>query len=126
MGVLVTGGAGYIGSVTVELLRKHGEQVVVLDDLYRGHRAAVDDDVPVYNGKIGDRAIVQRICREHKIDECVHFAALTYVGESVQEPARYFENNVEQGIASLGTLIAGGVRRIVFSSTAATYGEPEE
>jgi len=124
MSVLVTGGAGYIGSVTVESLRAQGEHVVVLDDLGRGHRSAVDRDVPFYHGRVGDRALVERITSEHKIDACIHFAALAYVGESVVEPAKYFENNVEQGIALMGALVNHGVKRVVFSSTCATYGEP--
>ena len=126
MAILITGGAGYIGSVTVERLRARGEHVVVLDDLVRGHRGAVDRDVPLYHGKVGDRELVSRIAAEHKIEACVHFAALTYVGESVADPAKYFENNVEQGVAMMGALIAGGVRRVVLSSTAATYGEPKQ
>lgn len=124
MAILVTGGAGYIGSVTVELLRERGESVVVLDDLARGHRAAVDADIPFYDGSIGDRALVRRIAEEHGIEECIHFAALAYVGESVADPARYFDNNVAQGIGLLDSLLASGVRRLVFSSTCATYGEP--
>lgn len=123
--ILVTGGAGYIGSVTVELLQERGEQVVVLDNLSRGHREAVPRDVPFYEGDIGDRELVARIAREHRIEACIHFAALAYVGESVAEPARYFENNVEQGIALLGTLLDADVRHVVFSSTCATYGEPQ-
>jgi len=126
MAILVTGGAGYIGSVTVERLLAKGESVVVLDDLYRGHRGALDGGVPFYKGRVGDRALVSRILKEHQIESCVHFAALAFVGESVAEPAKYFENNVEQGIAFIGTLVGAGVRRIVFSSTAATYGEPEQ
>ncbi len=126
MTVLVTGGAGYIGSVTVERLRAKGEHVVVLDDLVRGHRSAVEQDVPFYHGNVGDRALVERIAGEHKIEACVHFAALAYVGESVVEPAKYFENNVEQGIALMGALVEAGVRRVVFSSTCATYGEPKQ
>lgn len=126
MAILITGGAGYIGSVTVERLRARGEHVVVLDDLVRGHRGAVDRDVPLYHGKVGDRELVSRIAAEHKIEACVHFAALTYVGESVADPAKYFENNVEQGVAMMGALIAAGVRRVVLSSTAATYGEPKQ
>jgi UDP-glucose 4-epimerase len=74
--ILVTGGAGYIGSVTVELLRARGEGVVVLDNLSRGHRAAVAAGVPFYEGEIGDRALVARIAREHAIESCIHFAAL--------------------------------------------------
>jgi UDP-glucose 4-epimerase len=126
MAILVTGGAGYIGSVTVERLLAKGEQVVVLDDLARGHRAALPADIPVYPGKTGDRELVARIAREHNVDSCIHFAALIEVGESVADPARYFENNVGQGIALVGALVQAGVRRLVFSSTAATYGEPEQ
>ncbi len=126
MSILVTGGAGYIGSVTVERLLGKGAAVVVLDDLYRGHRAALNEKVPFYEGKVGDRSLITRIVREHRIEACVHFAALTYVGESVNEPERYFENNVEQGIALFGALLGAGVKRIVFSSTCATYGDPDE
>jgi UDP-glucose 4-epimerase len=78
-----------------------------------------------YEGNIGDRELVIRIAREHSIDACIHFAAYAYVGESVTDPARYFENNVEQGNSLLGALLEAGVRRVVFSSTCATYGEPE-
>jgi UDP-glucose 4-epimerase len=124
--ILVTGGAGYIGGVTVELLRQRGEQVVVLDNLSRGHRAAIPDDIPSYVGDVGDRELVMRITREHRIDACVHFAAFAYVGESVAEPARYFENNVIQTISLLGVLQQAGVQCVVFSSTCATYGEPKQ
>lgn len=126
MTILVTGGAGYIGSVTVENLRATGEQVVVLDDLARGHRAALDSDVPFYHGVIGDRSLIARIAKDHDLEACIHFAAVAYVGESVAEPAKYFENNVEQGIALMGSLVGAGVRRLIFSSTCATYGEPEQ
>jgi UDP-glucose 4-epimerase len=126
MAILVTGGAGYIGSVTAELLRARGEQIVVLDDLARGHRGALDPTVPFYEGKVGDRELLARITAEHSIESCVHFAALAYVGESVLEPAKYFENNVEQGIVFFGQLLRAGVRRVVFSSTCATYGEPKQ
>ena len=122
---LVTGGAGYIGSVTTELLRARGERVVVLDNLSRGHRAAVAPGVPFYEGGVGDRELVARIVREHDVDACVHFAAFAYVGESVAQPALYYENNVEQGVRLLGALVTAGVRRVVFSSTCATYGEPQ-
>jgi len=124
MAILVTGGAGYIGSVMVELLCERGEEVVVLDDLFRGHSAAIPPNLPFFAGQIGDGELVGKICREHNIEACIHFAALAYVGESVSEPKRYFENNVSQGIALLDALLAGGVRRFVFSSTCATYGEP--
>jgi UDP-glucose 4-epimerase len=126
MAILVTGGAGYIGSITVEILRAKGERVVVLDDLARGHRTALDRDVPFYQGRTGDRALVARIAKENEIDSCIHFAAVTFVGESVEKPALYFENNVEQGIALMGALLEAGVRRVVFSSTAAVYGVAEQ
>jgi UDP-glucose 4-epimerase len=126
MAILITGGAGYIGSVTVERLRAKGERVVVLDDLVQGHRLALDDDIPFYQGTIGDRALLTRIARDHKLEACIHFAALAEVGESVIQPARYFENNVQQGIELMSTLVREGVRSVVFSSTCATYGEPEQ
>jgi UDP-glucose 4-epimerase len=122
--ILVTGGAGYIASVMVDQLLEKGEQVVVLDDISRGHQGAVNEGVPFYEGQTGDRELVARICGEHEIEACIHFAALAYVGESVTEPKLYFENNVAQGIAFLNSLLAAGVRRFVFSSTCATYGEP--
>lgn len=126
MAVLVTGGAGYIGSVTVEKLRARGEQVIVLDNLFRGHRSAVSAEIPFYHGQIGDRALLREILDEHRIESCVHFAALAYVGESVEQPGKYFENNVEQGVALITTLLETHVSRIVFSSTCATYGEPQK
>jgi UDP-glucose 4-epimerase len=124
MAILVTGGAGYIGSVMVDLLSEQKERVIVLDDLSRGHRGALDESVPFYQGATGDRALVQRICQEQKIETCIHFAALAYVGESVANPKLYFQKNVEHGIALLDVLLAAGVRHVVFSSTCATYGEP--
>jgi UDP-glucose 4-epimerase len=126
LAILVTGGAGYIGSVTAERLRETREEIVILDDLFRGHRAAVDSRLPFYQGRVGDPALLERITREHKIDSCVHFAALAYVGESVEKPAEYFENNVAQGVTFLRALLDAGVRHFVFSSTCATYGEPQE
>jgi len=126
MTILITGGAGYIGSVTTELLRARGEQVVVLDNLSRGYRDAVAPEIPFYEGNVGDRELVTGIAREHDIDACIHFAAFAYVGESVSEPALYYENNVAQGINLLGALVKAGVRQFVFSSTCATYGEPQQ
>ena len=124
MAILVTGGAGYIGSVMVELLRERGEKVVVLDDLSRGHRAAVAEEVPFYIGRTGDSEFVKQICAEQKVTACIHFAAYAYVAESVAEPRLYFENNVAQGVSLLDALLDSGVRNFVFSSTCATYGEP--
>jgi UDP-glucose 4-epimerase len=126
MTILVTGGAGYIGSVTVERLRANKEEVVVLDDLVYGHREAIDPSVHFYHGKVGDSALLERITKEHRLEACIHFAALASVGESVADPAKYFENNVAQGTVLMGSLIRTGVRIVVFSSTCATYGEPKE
>ena len=86
MSILVTGGAGYIGSVTVDLLRDRGRDIVVLDNLSNGHRSAVAGDTPCFVGSIGDVDLIKRICSEQKIDSCIHFAALAYVGESVSNP----------------------------------------
>jgi len=124
--VLVTGGAGYIGSVTVELLRSSGEVPIVLDNLSRGHQEAVSPDVKFYQGDIADRELVLQIARENEIDACIHFAAYAYVGESVENPAIYFENNATKAAVLFGSLIEADVRRIVFSSTCATYGEPKQ
>jgi UDP-glucose 4-epimerase len=123
--ILVTGGAGYIGSVTVEYLVSRGEKPVVLDDLRRGHREALDAAVPFYQGDIGDDALIAQIAREHEIESCIHFAALAYVGESVKDPKLYYQNNVQKGISLIGSLLERGVRRFVFSSSCATYGDPE-
>jgi UDP-glucose 4-epimerase len=82
--------------------------------------------IPLYQGKIGDRELVARIAREHALESCIHFAALIEVGESVLDPAKYFENNVGHGLALIGELVRAGVRRVVFSSTAAVYGDPEQ
>ena len=125
MAILITGGAGYIGGVTTELLRARGERVVVLDNLSRGHRDAVAPEVPFYQGDAGDRELITRVVQEHDVDACIHFAAFAYVGESVSAPALYYENNVEQGIRLLGALVQADVRQFVFSSTCATYGEPQ-
>jgi UDP-glucose 4-epimerase len=125
MAVLVTGGAGYIGSVVAEMLHTRGEQVVVLDSLSRGHRETVRPEVPFFKGDIGDRQLVASIAQQHQIEACLHFAAFAYVGESVSDPALYFENNVQHGIGLVDELRQAGVHRIVFSSSCATYGEPE-
>jgi UDP-glucose 4-epimerase len=122
--ILVTGGAGYIGAVTSRLLNARGESAVILDNLSRGHQTAVSADTPFYQGDIGDRSLLRKITSEHDIEACIHFAALAYVGESVSDPARYFQNNVEGGIRLLEGLREAKVKLMVFSSTCATYGEP--
>ena len=125
MAILITGGAGYIGSVVVEDLREAGESVVVIDNLVYGHREAVDDSVPFYHGNIGNRDLIRRIFDEHDIDACMHFSAYAYVGESVEKPQKYFENNYVQTLSLLDELLAHNVRKFVFSSSCATYGEPQ-
>lgn len=125
MGVLVTGGAGYIGSVAVEDLSNRGETVVVLDNLVYGHREAVAAGVPFYEGSIGDKDLIKRIVNEHKIDACMHYSAYAYVGESVEQPAKYYENNFVETLHLLDALRDSGVNRFIFSSTCATYGIPK-
>lgn len=123
MSVLVTGGAGYIGSVVVDQLIDAGREVVVLDDLSHGHADAVNPSASLVEGSIGDRHLVESLVSDG-IDVCMHFAGLIAVGESVAEPAKYWSVNVAQTVALLDTLVAGGVGMFVFSSTAAAYGEP--
>lgn len=124
MAILVTGGAGYIGSVVVEDLRANGSEVVVLDNLSRGYRAAVAPEVKFYEGSIGDSALVKRICRENGIEAAMHFSAFIAVGESVEKPAEYYENNTVQTQRLLDALLESNVSKFVFSSTAAVFGEP--
>src|SRR5262249_38372446 len=125
MAILVTGGAGYIGSVVVEDLRTRGEDVVVVDNLVYGHREAVDASIPFYEGCIGDQKLVRTIIAEHDVDACMHFSAYAYVGESVENPGKYFENNVSQTLRLLDVLVEKRILHFVFSSTCATYGEPQ-
>ena len=125
MAILVTGGAGYIGSAVVEDLHKKGEQIVVLDNLVYGHRQAVAEEIPFYEGEIGDQALVEKIVREHEVDACMHFSAFAYVGDSVEEPRKYYENNFVQTLRLLEVLIENNAKKFIFSSTCATYGEPQ-
>lgn len=125
MAILVTGGAGYIGSIVAEDLREAGEEPVVIDNLVYGHRAAVAGKIPFYEGDIGNQDLVRMILSEHEITAAMHFSAFAYVGESVEDPRKYFENNVAQTLSLLDVLIKSGVKKFVFSSTCATYGEPE-
>jgi len=123
--ILVTGGAGYIGSHVVLQLRARGERVVVLDDLSRGFRQAVVD-APLVVGKVGDRDTVAGVLREHAVDTVLHFAAYTIVPESVSEPLKYYGNNTCSTRTLLECCVGAGVRHFVFSSTAAVYGIPAE
>ncbi len=125
MRVLVTGGAGYIGSVTVEALRAGDHEVTVLDDCSTGHRAAVGPDVRLEVGSFGDRGLVRGILERDRIDAILHCAARSLVGESITDPARYYANNIVGGIALLEAARDARVGRLVFSSTAAVYGTPD-
>ncbi|MFC3773578.1 UDP-glucose 4-epimerase GalE [Paenibacillus sp. GCM10012303] len=125
MTILVTGGAGYIGSHTVAELISRGEHVVVVDNLVTGHRSAVSAAARFYEGDIRDASFLNRVFAENEIEAVIHFAASSLVGESVSNPLKYYDNNL-LGTFSLVSAMAGhGVNKIVFSSTAATYGEPE-
>jgi UDP-arabinose 4-epimerase len=122
--VLVTGGAGYIGSHTCKALALAGRLPVALDNLVHGHKAAVRWG-PLVEGDIRDRALVEGAIREHRIEAVVHFAGYAYVGESMRDPGKYFGNNVAASLALLEAIQACAVGRVVFSSTCATYGVPE-
>ncbi|HWK28067.1 MAG TPA: UDP-glucose 4-epimerase GalE [Solirubrobacter sp.] len=123
MRLLVTGGAGYIGSITAQHLLARGDEVTVLDSLYRGHRAAVPEGAEFLEGDLLDPARLEAVL-ERGFDGVVHFAALSLVAESVAHPERYWRGNVVGAVNLLDAMRANGVGRIVFSSTAATYGEP--
>jgi UDP-glucose-4-epimerase GalE len=122
--ILVTGGAGYIGSHTAHLLRKHGHNVVVLDDLSRGHEHNVDPS-SLYSLTLSDTQAVAQVLEREKCDAVIHFAAYIAVGESTQKPELYFTNNVSGSLSLFTAMEKVNVKRIVFSSTAAVYGTPE-
>jgi len=123
--ILIVGGAGYIGSHMMKYLREHsGHQVIALDNLSKGHRAAVLD-AELRVGDFGDAELVGTICRERKIEALMHFGADSQVGESVANPAQYYENNVVKGKRLIDAALGAGVRHVIFSSTASTYGMPE-
>jgi len=124
MRILVTGGAGYVGSVTVERLVRAGHRVVAIDSLVTGHRDAVVPEARLVEATLRDREALERLLREEGIEAVLHCAARSLVGQSVTEPALYYGENVAGGIGLLDAMIAAGVRRIVFSSTAAVYGAP--
>ena len=123
--VLVTGGAGYIGSHAVLALLDAGWDVAVIDDLSNGTRIVVPDGVPFYEGNIADRRLIERIFAEHSIGAIMHFAGSIVVPESVVKPLEYYSNNTIASHALLSAAVARGIRHILFSSTAAVYGAPE-
>ena len=125
MRVLVTGGAGYIGSVVTEELVNDGHHVVVYDDLSKGHRDAVVSGAAFVQGSLLDDAQLRQTINDNQIEAVIHMAAFSLVGESCEAPAKYYHNNVVAGLVLLDVMRECGVKKIVFSSTAATYGEPE-
>ena len=125
MAILVCGGAGYIGSHAVHVLVEKGEQVVIVDNLQTGHRGALNPAAKFYEGDIRDASVLDKIFTENKIEAVIHFAANSLVGESMEKPLLYFNNNVYGMQVLLEAMVRHGVDKIVFSSTAATYGEPK-
>ena len=125
MSILIVGGAGYIGSHTAKRVAAAGQEPIVLDNLVYGHRWAVKWG-PFIEGDLADAALLERVFKAHRIEAVIHFAAFTYVGESVTNPRKYFRNNLVNALNLLDAMVDHGVRDIVFSSTCATYGEPTE
>lgn len=125
MTILVLGGAGYIGSHTVYELIENGEDVAIIDNLQTGHIEAVHPKARFYKGDIRDREFLDSVFAKEKIDAVIHFAAYSLVGESMEKPLKYYENNLCGTKILLDSMVANGINKIVFSSTAATYGEPE-
>ena len=125
MHILVTGGAGYIGSHTVALLLREGHQVTVLDSLEKGHREAVPPEVPFVRGDVGDAALLAQVFGETRFDAVLHFAAYIEAGASMQVPERFLVNNTARSFVLLEAMLQAGVRRFVFSSTAAIFGNPQ-
>jgi len=126
MKILVTGGAGYIGSHAVKVLLEKGYDVVVVDNLATGHKEAVDERAKLYIGDISDEAFMDNVFKNEDIKGVIHFAAFSLVGESMTNPYKYYENNVSKTNHLLKSMVEHNVMNLVFSSTAATYGEPEK
>ena len=126
MRVLVTGGAGYIGSVVSEQLVSDGHEVVIYDNLSKGHRGAVVEGARFVQGDLLEADQLRQTLNDNRIDAVIHMAASSLVGESVEQPSKYYHNNVVAGLVLLDAMRDSGITRIVFSSTAATYGEPAE
>jgi UDP-glucose 4-epimerase len=123
--ILVTGAAGFIGSHAILALAEAGHHVVAIDDLSTGRRWAVPASIPFVEGDIGDRALLSRVFAEHPVDAVMHFAGSIEVGESVTHPLAYYRNNTVGSLVLIEAAIEAGIKRMVFSSSAAVYGEPE-
>ncbi|TAH26302.1 MAG: UDP-glucose 4-epimerase GalE [Cytophagales bacterium] len=124
--LLVTGGAGYIGSHTVRMLADKGYKVIVLDNLVYGHKEAiVNKEVSLIIGDLGNKELVNKIFLENKIDAVIHFAAYAFVGESVSNPSKYYQNNIAAPLNLLDVMMEHGCKKFIFSSTCATYGNPQ-
>ena len=127
MTILITGGAGYIGSHTVKCLKEKGYDLLIFDNLVYGHKDIAEKlNVPLIEGDLSDRQLLDKLFAENDIEGVIHFAAYAYVGESMTNPAKYYRNNVVSTLNLLESMEEAGVRKIVFSSTCATYGVPEE
>ncbi|RTZ62857.1 MAG: UDP-glucose 4-epimerase GalE, partial [Verrucomicrobia bacterium] len=125
MDVFVAGGAGYIGSICVEELLNAGHEVTVFDNLSEGHRVAVDERAQFIEGCLSDRGTILNAVASSRAEAVMHFAAFAQVGESMTDPSKYFRNNVANGINLLDAAVEAGVKKFIFSSTAATYGMPD-
>ena len=125
MKILVVGGAGYIGSVCAELLLDQGHGVTIFDNLSEGHRRALDPRAEFVEGDLVDRQLIEKTLAKQQPDAVMHFAANALVGESMQNPSKYFRNNVANGLNLLDAMISAGVEKIIFSSTCAIFGPPE-
>ena len=125
MNILVTGGAGYIGSITTEQLIQRGYNVVVYDNLYQGHRAAVSPEAVFVEGDLADRQMLAQVFSEHQIEAVMHFASYTLVGESVERPFLYLGDNTVNGLNLLQTAVDHNVKKFILSSTANLFDDPE-
>ncbi|SFJ50672.1 UDP-glucose 4-epimerase [Halobacillus dabanensis] len=126
MAVLVCGGAGYIGSHAVAQLIDKGEEVIVVDNFKKGHKQAILPGARIYEGDLRDKDFLNNVFQENDVEAVIHFAADSLVGESVENPLQYYDNNVSGAICLLSAMAANDVKKLVFSSTAAVYGEPEQ
>lgn len=124
MAILITGGAGYIGSHTVKYFQKQNEKIIIVDNMQSGHEESIDVE-HLYKIDIRDKEQLDKVFKEHNIEAVIHFAANSLVGESMEKPYEYYHNNVYGTLCLLDVMKENNVNKIVFSSTAATYGEPK-